>query len=306
MPNISPHSLEFRREAVRLLRSSGRSVPQLARELGCSPQSLWNWARQLDVDQGRAEGPSSEEREELRRLRRELQVVIEEREILKRGGGLLRQRKRHSVKVFEFVAAKKAEHSIQIMCRVLEVSRSAFTPGRAGRLRRGRSRTPVRRSASVSCTRCGTRSMDRRASGAISSSTTARRSAASASSGSCAGPACRGCRSRSTDADDPGARGSRRRRSARSRLRRRRPEPLLGRRHHVFADLGGVAVSRRRPRPLLAADRRLGDGRSHAHRARDRRALDGACPTPAAARADLAFRPGQPARTQLVVATVCC
>ena len=36
---------EFRAEAVRLLRSSGRSVPQLARELGCSPQSLRNWAR---------------------------------------------------------------------------------------------------------------------------------------------------------------------------------------------------------------------------------------------------------------------
>ncbi len=84
MPKIPPYSLEFRREAVRLLRSSGRSVPQLARELGCSPQSLRNWSRQLDVDQGRAEGLTSDEREELRRLRRELRVVTEEREILKK------------------------------------------------------------------------------------------------------------------------------------------------------------------------------------------------------------------------------
>ena len=84
MPKIPPYSLEFRREAVRLLRSSGRSVPQLARELGCSPQSLRNWARQLDVDQGRAEGLTSDERDELRRLRRELRVVTEEREILKK------------------------------------------------------------------------------------------------------------------------------------------------------------------------------------------------------------------------------
>ena len=84
MPKIPPYSLEFRQEAVRLLRSSGRSVPQLARELGCSPQSLRNWARQLDVDQGRAEGLTSDEREELRRLRRELRVVSEEREILKK------------------------------------------------------------------------------------------------------------------------------------------------------------------------------------------------------------------------------
>ena len=84
MPMTPPYSKEFRAEAVRLLRSSGRSVPQLARELGCSPQSLRNWARQFDVDDGKAEGLSSDEREELRRLRRELRVVTEEREILKK------------------------------------------------------------------------------------------------------------------------------------------------------------------------------------------------------------------------------
>jgi len=84
MPKTPPYSAEFRAEAVRLSRSSGRSVPQLARELGCSPQSLRNWARQIDVDQGKAEGLTSGEREELRRLRRELRVVTEEREILKK------------------------------------------------------------------------------------------------------------------------------------------------------------------------------------------------------------------------------
>jgi len=84
MPKTPPYSLEFRAEAVRLLRSSGRSVPQLARELGCSPQSLRNWARQLDVDDGKAAGLTTDEREELRRLRRELRVVTEEREILKK------------------------------------------------------------------------------------------------------------------------------------------------------------------------------------------------------------------------------
>lgn len=84
MPKTPPYSLEFRQEAVRLLRSSGRTVPQLARELGCSPQSLRNWSRQLDVDEGKAAGLSSDEREELRRLRRELRTVTEEREILKK------------------------------------------------------------------------------------------------------------------------------------------------------------------------------------------------------------------------------
>ncbi len=84
MPKTPPYSEEFRSEAVRLLRSSGRSVPQLASELGVSQGSLRNWASQRDVDDGKAEGLSSSERDELRRLRRENKVLAEEREILKK------------------------------------------------------------------------------------------------------------------------------------------------------------------------------------------------------------------------------
>jgi transposase len=84
MPKISPYPKEFKREAVQLLRTSGRPVPQLAKELGVSPQSLRNWAVQHDVEDGKSEGLSSQEREELRRLRREVKVLAEEREILKK------------------------------------------------------------------------------------------------------------------------------------------------------------------------------------------------------------------------------
>jgi transposase len=84
MPKSPPYSPEFRREAVQLLRSSGRSIPLLAKELGVSPQTLRNWASQRDVDEGKAEGLSSVERDELRRLRREVKALAEEREILKK------------------------------------------------------------------------------------------------------------------------------------------------------------------------------------------------------------------------------
>lgn len=83
MPKIPPYSTEFKREAVTLLRSGDRTVPQLAKELGVSEGSLRNWNEQLDVDQGRKEGLTTPEREELKRLRRENRILAEEREILK-------------------------------------------------------------------------------------------------------------------------------------------------------------------------------------------------------------------------------
>jgi transposase len=79
-----PYSPEFRRQAVELVRSSGASIPQIADELGVSPQSLRNWVKQAALDSGeRRDGLTSDEREELRRLRRENRRLQQEREILK-------------------------------------------------------------------------------------------------------------------------------------------------------------------------------------------------------------------------------
>jgi transposase len=78
-----PYPPEFRRQAVELIRS-GTPLKQVAEELGVSEQTLRNWRRQGDVDAGRAEGLTTDEREELRRLRRENKILTEEREILRK------------------------------------------------------------------------------------------------------------------------------------------------------------------------------------------------------------------------------
>ena len=76
---------EFKAEAIQLVRSfPEKSIRQLAYELGISDQTLRNWIKQAQIDHGEREGLTTEEREELRRLRRENRILREEREILKK------------------------------------------------------------------------------------------------------------------------------------------------------------------------------------------------------------------------------
>jgi transposase len=79
----APYPPEFRAEAVRMLRTSGLSLHKLSADLGVSIETLRSWRKQAELDQGeRSDGLTTEEREELRRLRRENRVLREEREIL--------------------------------------------------------------------------------------------------------------------------------------------------------------------------------------------------------------------------------
>ena len=75
---------EFKAETVELIRTSGRSIGQVCRDLDLSETAVRRWVAQTEVDAGRREGLTTAEREELARLRREVRVLREEREILQK------------------------------------------------------------------------------------------------------------------------------------------------------------------------------------------------------------------------------
>ena len=80
-----PYPSEFKAEAVRLVREGGRPISEVAKGLGVTTESVRLWVKQSDLDAGRRnDGLTSDEREELRQLRRENQRLRQEKEILKR------------------------------------------------------------------------------------------------------------------------------------------------------------------------------------------------------------------------------
>ena len=95
-----PYPHEFRARIVELARA-GRAVASLAKEFGVTDNSIRNWLRQADLDQGRrTDGLTTEEKQELTRLRKENARLREEREILEKAAAWFAQesatRKRRS------------------------------------------------------------------------------------------------------------------------------------------------------------------------------------------------------------------
>ena len=79
-----PHPPEFRRRAIELARERLKPISELAKDLGISESCLRNWVQQADIDEGRREGLTSAERDELTKLRKENRVLKMERDILSR------------------------------------------------------------------------------------------------------------------------------------------------------------------------------------------------------------------------------
>jgi transposase len=75
---------EFKAEVVELVRRPGNSAASVARDLDLTETAVREWVKQADIDDGTRDGLTSAERGELAQLRREVRVLREERDILKR------------------------------------------------------------------------------------------------------------------------------------------------------------------------------------------------------------------------------
>lgn len=76
---------EFKREAVRLMETSGKPIAELARDLGINDNNLYRWRGVYGREPQKAgNGSVSEMEAELRRLRREVEGLRAERDILKK------------------------------------------------------------------------------------------------------------------------------------------------------------------------------------------------------------------------------
>ena len=117
---------EFKRDAVEIVRSSGKPVRQVANELGIYDSTLGNWVRQDGINRGEREGLSTDERERLRELERENARLRMERELEKTSCGLLGAGVER-VMLYRFVDAQRAEgFPVRMVCSVVGVSPSAY------------------------------------------------------------------------------------------------------------------------------------------------------------------------------------
>ncbi|MGC9671592.1 IS3 family transposase [Planosporangium sp. 12N6] len=129
MGRPSKYTDEFKRDAVELVRSSGRAINDVARELGVCHETLRNWVRKdrpatAPGGDGRALSVADKDAE-IARLRAEVAELRVEKEILRKaaayfqGDGSVTSR-------FRFISTHRAAYGVKRLCRVLAVSRSGF------------------------------------------------------------------------------------------------------------------------------------------------------------------------------------
>ena len=289
MPRIRrPYAAEFRHRLVELVRG-GQSPEELARKFEPSANAIRNWVVQAARDAGRRpDGLTTDEKEEVRRLRREVRVLREEREILRKAAAWF-AKETTSIPSGDssFVKGHQADHSIATMCRVL-----GGLPQRVLRVAAARS---------VGTGAAGRRADDASAHDPPRVPGDVRRAPRARGAGRPgdprrpqAGRAAHAGRRRGGREPpqvghhhDAGSGGAGRAEPRAAGVPRRWARPALGRRHHLRADRDGLPLSLGGARCLESTRDRLDHGHASANRAGADRAGAGAAP---AARRHPSFR----------------
>ena len=93
-----PYSAEIRERAVRMVfdhqgehASQYEAIRSIAQKIGCSGETLRNWVRQAERDQGRRAGPTTDERERIKALERENRELRQANEILRQASAYFAQ-----------------------------------------------------------------------------------------------------------------------------------------------------------------------------------------------------------------------
>ncbi len=87
---------EYKAEVVELVRSTGKTPAQVARELDLTETAVRDWVKWADLDAGRrSDGLTTAERDELRRLRRQVRELQEEREVVRKAAVFLARETGH-------------------------------------------------------------------------------------------------------------------------------------------------------------------------------------------------------------------
>lgn len=112
---------DFKRDAVHQVVVRGYPVTEVLQRLGVSSHSLYKWVKLFSKRPDRS--ADDEQAAEIRRLKRELARVTEERDILKKGHRVRRQRCKLK---YAFVAEHRPLFSVRAMCRCLRIHPSGF------------------------------------------------------------------------------------------------------------------------------------------------------------------------------------
>ena len=118
---------EYRERLVELVRT-GRNLGSLARQFEPSEQTIRNWVRQAEVDEGeRSDGLTTAARQEMSRLKRENKRLRTERDILRMAAAWFAEGERIDPRrAYAFIRARQAEFPLAAICRVLGFSPSAY------------------------------------------------------------------------------------------------------------------------------------------------------------------------------------